>query len=580
MNTPSASDRGRLSADASAHTADLRAATPRTEIRRAETRRTSTMRIAAAAATLLPFVLSAQTAPAPTPPRIRLVVQLTVDQFRGDYIDRYASQYTGGLKWLREHGAFFTNATHDHAATETAPGHATLWSGRYPSHTGIVRNAAGVQDAQTPLLLGSSGGGASPFRFRGSALFDWIRSDNEWSQALSVSRKDRGAILPVGRAHQNVYWYGLDGNFTTSRYYRDTMPTWVTQFNARQMFKPYLTQTWDLLLPASAYAEPDSQPIESLGKDFMFPHRLDANAKKAYADFTEVPWMDELTAAFALNGLNELKLGLGNGTDVLAMSLSTTDAVGHRYGPDSRELHDQLLRLDRTLGKFLDSLFVLRDSSTIIMALSADHGMTPFPGLHFPGTDPQRGKVNTKPLMDATRSKLIALGVEGDAIDFESGMVVLEKARLRAKGINVDSVVRSLKVEWSKLGGIQSVYRKEELPALAASGNVIARRWLHAIPDNLDAVLAVTLKPYYYWSTVAYATHGSPNQIDAWVPIVFAGPTFKPGRYDREVYTVDIAPTLAAALGITPIEPIDGKILKEALRSTPAATPKPASPRK
>ena len=512
----------------------------------------------------------AATAAAASTPRTRLVLQLTVDQMRGDYLDRYASQYTGGLKWLREHGAFFTNATHDHAATETAPGHATRWSGRYPSHPGLVRNAAGVQDPQTPLLLNSRGGGASPFRFRGSALFDWIRSDNQWSQALSVSRKDRGAILPLGRAHQNVYWYGLDGNFTTSRYYADTMPTWVQRFNARNITKPYLTMPWEPLLPASAYTEPDSQPLENQGKDFLFPHKLDADNRRALEGFVEVPWMDEITVAFALNGVNELKLGLGQGTDVLAMSLSTTDAVGHRYGPDSKELHDQLIRLDRVLGKFLDSLFVLRDSSTIILALSADHGVQPFPGIHFPGTDPQRGKVNIKPIMDATRSKLIAMGVEGDAVDFESGMVVLEKARLRAKGINVDSVVRSLQTAWSKLPGVQSVYRKEDLAGLAAKGNVIARRWLHAIPDDLNAVQGVSLKPNYYWSTVAYATHGTPNQLDAWVPIVFAGGPFKPGRYPKEVHTVDIAPTLAAALGISPIEPIDGKVLREAMRVPPA----------
>lgn len=516
----------------------------------------------------------------PTPPRIRLVLQLTIDQMRGDYLDRYKSQYTGGLKWLADHGAFFTNATHDHAATETAPGHATLWSGRYPSHTGIVRNAAGVQDPQTPLLLGSKGGGASPFRFRGSALFDWIRSDNQWSQALSVSRKDRGAILPLGRAHQNVYWYGLDGNFTTSRFYADTMPGWVTKFNARQMFQSYVGQSWNLLLPASAYAEPDSQSMESLGKNFVFPHNLDPDVKKALDGFTEMPWMDEITAAFALTGVNELRLGLGNGTDVLALSLSTTDAIGHRYGPDSRELHDQLLRLDRTLGQFLDSLFVLRDSSTIIMALSSDHGVSPFPGLHFAGTDSLRGKVNIKPLMDSTRSRLIALGVESDVIDFESGMIMLERDRLRAKGINVDSVVRRLKAQWTALPGIQSVYRKEDLPALARSGNVIAQRWLHTIPANLEAVLAVSLKPYYYWSTVNYATHGSPNQLDAWVPIVFAGPGFKPGRYTRAVHTVDVAPTLAAALGITPLEPIDGKILKDALRPlVPVTVPSPGGVR-
>lgn len=537
-----------------------------------------------------PGIAAAQSANA-APPRTRLVVQITIDQMRGDYLDRYASQYTGGLAWLAKHGAFFTNATHDHAATETAPGHATLWSGRYPSHTGIVRNAAGVQDAQTPLLLGSKGGGASPFRFRGSALFDWIRSNNPFSQALSVSRKDRGAILPLGRAKQNVYWYGLDGNFTTSRYYADTMPGWVTRFNQRNMFGAYVTQLWEPLLPASAYTEPDSQPIESLGKDFTFPHRLDADRAKALEGFTAVPWMDELTAAFALDGVNALQLGLGKGTDVLAMSLSTTDAIGHRYGPDSKELHDQLLRLDRTLGRFLDSLFVLRDSSTVILALSADHGVTPFPGLHFPGTDPQRGKVDAKPVMDAAQKALVARGVGADALEFESGMVLLDGAELRAHGVNADSVVRSLRVAFGALSGVQSVYRKEELAALAKTGNVIARRWLHAIPDDLDAVLTVSLKPYYYWSTVNYATHGTPNQLDAWVPIVFAGAPFKPGRYTADVHTVDIAPTLAAALGIVPIEPVDGRVLREALRtkgtaptakkagSAPATRPSPGGRR-
>ena len=154
-------------------------------------------------------------------------------------------------------------------------------------------------------------------------------------------------------------------------------------------------------------------------------------------------------------------------------------------------------------------------------------------------------------------------------------MVVLDKARLRAKGVNADSVIRSVKAAASKLPGVQSVYRTEDLRALANGGNVIARRWLHAIPADLDAVLVVTLKPYYYWSTVNYATHGTPNRLDAWVPIVFVGAPFKPGRYTRPVFTVDIAPTLAAALGLAPIEPVDGRVLKEAMRATPASAPRP-----
>jgi hypothetical protein len=131
------------------------------------------------------------------------VVQITVDQLRPDYLDRFAPQLIGGFGRLMRQGVFFTNATHDHGTTETAPGHATLWSGRFPSHTGIVRNEIGVADPQMPLLFGR-GLGASPFRFRGSAFFDWVRTREPASRALSVSRKDRGAILPLGRARQNV----------------------------------------------------------------------------------------------------------------------------------------------------------------------------------------------------------------------------------------------------------------------------------------------------------------------------------------------------------------------------------------
>ncbi|MCC6244932.1 MAG: alkaline phosphatase family protein, partial [Gemmatimonadaceae bacterium] len=183
-----------------------------------------------AVAVIMPACLSAQAnaqanaQPNRLPPT--LVVQLTVDQLRPDYFERFGAQLTGGLGRLYRNGAVFTNATHDHATTETAPGHATLWSGRTPAHTGVVLNEIGVADPQSPLIFGR-GGGASPYRFRGSAYFDWVRSRDQFSRALSVSRKDRGAILPLGRAKQSVFWYSLDGRFTTSRYYADTLPTWA-----------------------------------------------------------------------------------------------------------------------------------------------------------------------------------------------------------------------------------------------------------------------------------------------------------------------------------------------------------------
>ncbi len=503
--------------------------------------------------------VAAQSAP-PT-----LVVLITVDQLRPDYLDTWSSQFTGGLARLLRQGAFFRNATHDHATTETAPGHAALWSGRHPSHTGVVLNEIGVADPQSPLLLGR-GGGASPYRFRGSALFDWMRTRDQFSRALSVSRKDRGAILPLGRAKQSVYWYSLDGRFTTSRYYADTLPAWVQQFNARNFLKPYLGAEWNTLLAASQYPENDSVAIESQGKDYAFPHKLDTEVRAAGVNFTEFPWMDEVTVDLALAGVTALDLGKGPTADVLAVSLSTTDAIGHRYGPDSRELHDQVLRVDRLLGRLIDSLYTLRDSTRIVFALGSDHGVSPYPEVAFPGVDATRGRVNPQPLIDAARSALAARGVEGDALLMQAGIVSLDRRRLAAKRVNADSVVTSLRGQLLKLPGMLRVDRVSSLAAAAATGDVIARRWLHAIPSDFQAELTVTFKPGFYWSMTRYATHGTPHELDARIPILLMGPMVKPGRYTKPVYSVDVAPTLAAMLGILPTEKVDGRILTEALR--------------
>lgn len=508
--------------------------------------------------------LAAQSSQPALPPT--LIVQITVDQLRPDYFDRFAPQLTGGLGRLMRHGARFTNAFHDHATTETAPGHATLWSGRFPSHTGVVLNEIGVADPQSPLLFGR-GGGASPYRFRGSALFDWVRTNDQFSRALSVSRKDRGAILPLGRAKQEVFWYSLDGRFTTSHYYADTLPSWVQRFNATNFTAKYLGTQWNTLLPAVDYPERDSVAIESQGKDFTFPHTLSADRRTGTFDFTEFPWMDDVTVDLALAGVTAMELGKGPTIDVLAVSLSTTDAVGHRYGPDSRELHDQVLRVDRALGRLIDSLYKLRDSTRVVFALSADHGVAPFPELHFSGTDPDRGRVDPRPVIDSARSALAARGVEGDALLLQSGIISLDRARLAVRGVNADSVVEFVRRAMLQRHGVLRVDRVPQLAAAAARGDKIARRWLHSVPPDLHAVLTVTLEPYFYWYTTRYATHGTPHDYDAHIPMLFMGPMFVPGTYAVPVRSVDIAPTLAAAIGIEPTEPVDGRVLTEALRS-------------
>src|SRR5436309_801286 len=269
---------------------------------------------------LVALVASLAAAP-PVAPRPRLVVVITVDQLRPDYLDRYRPQLKSGLAMLLKQGAVFTEAYHDHAITETAPGHATILSGRWPAHTGIIRNLVGVQDSATPLI-GVTGIGASPARFRGTELFDWLKAAEPTARALSVSGKDRGAILPIGRAKEQVYWY-VGGVFTTSRYYADSLPDWVRAFNGRRLPFRAAGATWNLLLPARAYPEPDSEPYEHDGKDFTFPHQLSPDSAQAALAYLGVPSMDSLTLAFALEGVRALALGSRGAVDLLSVSLST-----------------------------------------------------------------------------------------------------------------------------------------------------------------------------------------------------------------------------------------------------------------
>ena len=496
--------------------------------------------------------------------RPSLVVLITVDQLRGDYHDRWRSQLTGGLARLYR-GAVFTDAHHDHAITETAPGHATTLSGRFPRSAGITMNSLGVADSTSPLVGGGNTSGASPFRFRGTTLVDWLVARDPATRALSVSRKDRGAILPIGRSKQRVLWWAYDGRFTTSRWYADTLPAWVRAFNARDPGRALAGTSWTLLLPDSAYPEPDSVALESRGRDFVFPHLVPADPVEAARMLSEFPAMDSLTADLALSGLQAESLGTGRSTDVLAVSFSTTDAVGHRFGPDSRELHDQVLRLDRTLDRFLDSLYVLRDSSRVLIALTSDHGVAPIPGIRSRDPNGDAKLVDLRPLLEEMAAALAARGVGEGALAFEEGGLQLDRAALRARRVNADSLLDAFAAAARRIPGVLRADRWDRLARADTTKDVIARRWLHMFPDGSAPDLVVTFTPYSVTARAVYATHGSPHPYDSHVPLVFYGPAFRPGRYDGFVRTVDLAATLAAALGIAPAERIDGVPLRQAL---------------
>ncbi len=523
-------------------------------------------------------LLGCARAPSPAPPgaassaprvhaRPTLVVLVAVDQLRADYFPRFDRQLTGGLARFWREGTFFTGGRQDHAITETSPGHATMLSGRTPAHTGIVSNALGVGDPSSPLLeLKDAGDGASPRRFRGTTLADWLRAADASARVLSVSRKDRGAILPVGRARVDVYWFS-GGIFTTSEYYRtDTLPGWVREFNAEGPVRKLAGWNWTLLLPDSAYPEPDTVAFENGGSDVAFPHRLTPNVDAAVLHLPSYPVMDSLTLAFALRGAERLALGRRGATDLLVASLSTTDAVGHAYGPDSRELHDQVLRVDRWLGWFLDSLAALVPRDRTLLALTGDHGVTSFPEYT---TSVRRRAAGRVWLGDLARSLEQSLGRRyGARFEFDAGLLFGDVARLRAAGVNVDSVAAALAREAGARPGVARVFTPATLRvALPSDGD--AELWRRALPADLGWLVCATTQPGWVWSDGRpIAEHGGTGLDDQRVPVAFLGPGIPARRYDDSVSTTDIAPTLAALLGVRPLEPPDGSVLAQVLAET------------
>ncbi len=493
-----------------------------------------------------------------------LVVLIAVDQMRGDYLDRWGSQLTGGLGWIRSHSAYFPNGRQDHATTETAPGHATMLSGREPVHTEIVTNNRGVPDATAPLV-DATGPGASPRRFRGTTLVDWMLAHDSTVRVLSVSRKDRGAILPIGRARESVFWYA-NGRFTTSRYYADTLPRWVRDFDRDLRIERLASTKWTLLLPSSSYPEADSVDVEHGGSDFTFPHVLPDSASIA-SRIVDYPVMDSLTLAFALHGVEAMHLGMPRASggpesmpDVLSISLSTTDAVGHAYGPDSREIHDQILRLDRWLGAFLDSLQHEVPSDRILLALTADHGVSPFPELEVRRTG-HGGRLWLGDIAAAAEDALEERFHTDFGIDFDGGVVLADIDAVRARGVNVDSLAAAMAATIARRAGVARAYTAHTLAA-ADPGDVAAERWRRTLPADLGWLVCAAPLPGYVWSSGKLsAEHGTAGANDVWVPIAVEGTGIGAARHDEIVRTVDIAPTLASLLGIAPTEPIDGHAL-------------------
>ena len=334
--------------------------------------------------------------------RPRLVLLIVVDQFRYDYLDRFGDLFAAnGLKRLLRDGASWVDANYDHMPTYTAPGHATFMTGAYPAETGIIANewpdretgkkVSSVSDESAKLFSGGANEQASsPRRLMASTLGDELRlATNDRAKVIGISLKDRAAILPAGRHANAAYWFSAQsGNMVSSNYYFEQLPKWVADFNGSHPADKYFGALWERLLPEAEYlkrAGADSPPWEDIGKvagdTNAFPHKITGGAtgpgRDFYGAFEYSPFANDLLVSFTEQAIVNEQLGQDDDTDVLTVSFSADDYVGHRYGPYSQEVMDVTLRVDRQIGALLDFVDAHVGLKNATVIFSADHGMAP-----------------------------------------------------------------------------------------------------------------------------------------------------------------------------------------------------------
>lgn len=554
--------------------------------------------IAAGLALLAPFAASAQTLERP----VRLVLQITVDQLRGDLIDRYAAGFgTNGFRRLLKDGAFYVNAHHRHANTETVVGHTTLSTGADPAVHGMVANvwlnrATGelnynVQDANYPLV-GEGGGvdvkteidptqrlattqGRSPRSIQTTTIGDEIAlSLGPNAKVFGVSIKDRGAIAMAGHAGK-AYWFSKsEGRMVTSTFYMNAYPDWVEAWNAKGVPASYANTSWELLAEPSTYifGDADDMPWETdfPGYGRTFPHAYGpANGKYFTTLLTVAPAGDEIVLDFAKALMAAEKIGADKVTDYLSISFSSTDYVGHFFGPSSLESEDNLHRLDRTLAKLLAHVDKTVGLDRTLVVLSADHGASEAPGyLNSLGIGGSNFNFDAIDRSEAIAALKAEFGVAEELVDqFFQPYLYLNRKAIEARGLDLAVVSRRVAEELRKFPGIDYAVSSQDLRAGAVARTSITNAVLANFHKDRSGDIYVVFEPHWFVADFdgqsVTGSHGSPWIYDTHVPVIWMGRGIKAGRIGRRVETVDVAPTIAAYLRVRYPSGTRGQVLKE-----------------
>jgi predicted AlkP superfamily pyrophosphatase or phosphodiesterase len=515
--------------------------------------------------------------------RPKLVVVVVVDQFSAELMQTYGPELTGGLAQLRKEGVSFTEAYHDHGFTETGPGHSVLLSGRFPANTGIVENrwldrATGkfvycVEDPAATSLATPGQASSSNARFLGDGLGDWLQAQVPGSRVFSLSGKDRAAILMAGRRPTGAFWFTGPAGFTSSTAYGTHLPPWLVHYD-QGLSSRLRTDSW---LWSKDAATPEGRSAQwSFGsvtvRNGGLPRLIQGAGmpldRGFEVRFRKSPFLDAVTLEAAEALLDGEHLGNGPGTDLLAVSFSATDYIGHNYGTLGTEMRDQIHRLDHLLGRLMDQL--RRQHPDAWVVLSADHG-----GLDIPEALSDQGfparRLLAEPFLAALQSDLRStFKVDRDLLapTAEPNTLYLDASAMNATNLDRREVLKRIQSWLRARPEVADAFTAEELMATdpAATGSprdsslrVLLRRSFR--PERSGDIL-LALKPFVVSGappTDYPANHGTPNAYDRRVPLIFWGP-WRGGERREPVRIVDLAPTLARELGIRP-GPVDGTAL-------------------
>ena len=533
---------------------------------------------------------------------VRLVLQITVDQLRSDLIDRYSAGYgEGGFRRLLDNGAFYIDAHHRHANTETVVGHATLATGTDPAIHGMVANvwldrATGelvynVEDDDYPLL-GDGGGvdaateidptqklattqGRSPRGIRTTTISDEISlSLGPKAKVFGVSIKDRGAITMAGHTG-TAYWFSKAASqMVTSNYYMDTYPDWVNDWNAKGVPQAYADTSWELQAEPSTYLFGDADDAkwetDFPGYGRTFPHPFGPADGKYFTTFlTLSPAGDEIVVDFAKELIGTEDIGTDDVTDYLSVSFSSTDYVGHIFGASSLEAEDNLHRLDRTLSDLFSYIDKTVGLDRTLVVLSADHGASEAPGyLNSLGIGGQYFNFDDIDRTEAIANLKSRFGIAEDLVDqFFQPYLYLNRDVIAAKGLDLAEVTRGVAEELRKMPGIAYAVSSEDLRAGAVASTPVTDAVLANFNEDRSGDIYVVFEPHWFVADFDGASvtgsHGSPWRYDTNVPIIWMGPGVPSGRIERYVETVDVALTIAAYLGVRQPTGARGKVMTE-----------------